>query len=566
MMTAVRWLNRCWKWQCRSAVKAFEKATTNVAQAQSQVLDEILLAAKSGEYARQIELHRVTDAKSWQQQVPIVSYEDLVPWIERATDGIPGVLSDEAIRLFEPTSGSSGGEKLIPYTPLLQRQFQRGIQAWIGNLYGGFPDILRGRSYWSISPGAQTARVTRGGVPIGFAADVEYLNPLMRRLASRVMAVPAGVSRLRSIDDFRYATLCCLLACEDLALLSVWSPTYLTVLFAQIEPWAESMVRDIGRGRLELPSGGDASGVPLRSAPRRARRLQDIFQTHGDRASRWRAIWPRLALISCWCDASSSLYVPQLKALFPDVPIQPKGLLATEGMVSFPVVGQPGAALAITSHLFEFLRCDEQGEVCVASRPHLAHELERDVRYQVLLTTGGGLYRYRLGDIVEVVGFLRQCPLVRFLGRAGMASDLVGEKLSEVQVRNALDAVFAQCQLKPRFALLAPSDGTPPGYRLFLECDGVDARMLMPLARQIEQELSRNPYYRHAVALQQMRPVDVKRLQGPAGIGWQVYQQERTARGQKQGDIKPVAWDARCDWSQRFAQFTQASPLQEAAS
>jgi len=32
------------------------------------------------------------------------------------------------------------------------------------------------------------------------------------------------------------------------------------------------------------------------------------------------------------------------------------------------------------------------------------HELERGRLYSVILTTGGGLYRYALGDVVTVVG------------------------------------------------------------------------------------------------------------------------------------------------------------------
>ena len=34
-------------------------------------------------------------------------------------------------------------------------------------------------------------------------------------------------------------------------------------------------------------------------------------------------------------------------------------------------------------------------------------------------TTGGGLWRYHLGDLVEVVGFLAATPSLRFLGRGG---------------------------------------------------------------------------------------------------------------------------------------------------
>ena len=59
----------------------------------------------------------------------------------------------------------------------------------------------------------------------------------------------------------------------------------------------------------------------------------------------------------------------------------------------------------------------------------------------MVVTTGGGLYRYPLRDVVEVVGFVNECPLLRFVGRARRVSDLVGEKLDESHVSRILQQV-----------------------------------------------------------------------------------------------------------------------------
>ena len=73
--------------------------------------------------------------------------------------------------------------------------------------------------------------------------------------------------------------------------------------------------------------------------PRRAAILEDIGGSGGSLADKVRLIWPRLALISCWTDAAAGQFLPQLRELFPTIEIQPKGLLATEAFVSFPLVG-----------------------------------------------------------------------------------------------------------------------------------------------------------------------------------------------------------------------------------
>src|SRR6185369_1456475 len=98
--------------------------------------------------------------------------------------------------------------------------------------------------------------------------------------------------------------------------------------------------------------------------------------------------------------------------------IQSKGLLATEAFVSIPWEAQH--PVAVMSHFFEFASAN--GEIL------LAHELRHGETYSVIVTTAGGLWRYRLGDLVEVDGLAAATPSLRFLGRGTSVTDLCGEK------------------------------------------------------------------------------------------------------------------------------------------
>jgi len=42
-----------------------------------------------------------------------------------------------------------------------------------------------------------------------------------------------------------------------------------------------------------------------------------------------------------------------------------------------------------------------------------------DHSYELILTTRGGLCRYRIGDVVRIAGKVGQMPLVELQGRAG---------------------------------------------------------------------------------------------------------------------------------------------------
>ncbi len=231
--------------------------------------------------------------------------------------------------------------------------------------------------------------------------------------------------------------------------------------------------------------------------------------------------------------------------MFPWVEIQPKGLLATEGVVSVPLVGRDGGALAVRSHFFEFEEAGSSG-----GRFRLAHELDRGGRYRVVLTTGGGLYRYQLRDEVEAIGFFRQCPLLRFLGKCDRISDLVGEKLAETHVRAVLDRLFAAAGLQPRFALLAPAPGRPPRYRLYVQGPPGDAapRLTAGLQRGLED----NPYYRHAVAFGQLAPAEVHLLDPDGPPAWTIYERRCLDRRQRCGGVKPAALDAWTGWPELF--------------
>jgi hypothetical protein len=429
----------------------------------------------------------------------------------------------------------------------------------VAGLFRHRPAVRRGRAYWSISPAFGPPRRSPGGIPIGFAADAAYLGRLEQLALQKLLVVPLAVARLPDLRAFRYCTLLFLLAAADLTLVSVWNPTFLTALLAPLDEWRDRLCFDLRRGSV-TPPGSVAAELTrpllgwLRPDPARAAHLARVLAAPGPPADRLRQVWPKLALISCWTDAAAGQYLPQLRELFPHPEIQPKGLLSTEAFVSFPLPATPGAALAVRSHFFEF----EPVEGAQWAPCRLAHQLDRGGRYRVVVTTGGGLYRYQLRDEVEVEGFARRCPLLRFLGKSDLVSDLVGEKLAEPHVRAVLDRLPAFRKLCPGFALLVPVAARPPRYRLYLQGPAGTTPSLVELRAELQQGLEENPYYRHAVAVGQLAPVEVALLDPAGESAWQLYAQRRVAAGQKCGDIKPAVLDRRPGWPAIFARLTLA--------
>lgn len=476
--------NALWYASNLPAWRAFRHAVHRPQEAQDKVFRQAMGRVSHTAFGKEHGLTAETSYEAFCDRVPLRRYEDFEPWIARIRDGERNVLTPHPVRRLVTTSGTTAGRKLIPHTQALQAEFNRAIGPWIVDLIHTRPTLLAGPAYWSISPAAQKAPSEPSAVPIGFEDDGEYLGSLRRHLVDAVMAVPNSVRHADNIDQWRRLTLQYLRAADDLRLVSVWHPSFLDLL------------------------------------------LNGIERPH--------ELWPKLAVISCWTDAHAALPAETLAARFPGVLVQPKGLLATEGVVSIPFAGK--RPLAVRSHFLEFI--DEQ------ERVRRVHELEQGETYEVVLTTGGGLYRYRLGDLVRVDGFVGRTPSVRFLGKAGLVSDRFGEKLAEPFVGQVLAELRQFAGKTWRFAMLAV-DGAR--YRLFLDGDDWPA-----LAGDLDDALRANPHYAYCRDLGQLRPCVVTRVRD----GQAAFFRRMIAFGQVAGDIKPVALSPLDDWP---AWFTPAA-------
>jgi hypothetical protein len=557
-MTLAYWLNSAWMWTCYWEARAFRRATYDVARTQEALLCSLLNANRDTNFGRRHGFSTIASPDHYQRCVPLSTSDTYTPLIREIAAGKSNVLTTDRVELLEPTSGTTAGEKWVPYTASLRAQFQRAVSAWIADAMSHLPGIRQGRAYWSVSPAVSRPRQTEGDLRIGFDSDAAYLSRWQRLLVRQLLIMPPAVASLTTVESFRYCTLFHLVAAADLALVSVWSPTFLTALLSPLELWSERICDDLRRGRVSLPAqtaSGRAAEVRLgpRQRSRRADELRAIFRHGGPLHGKLRQIWPQLALISCWADATAASYLPALQALFPAVAVQPKGLLSTEACVSFPLWGRSGAALALRSHFFEFREWHGQptGE---SSGIRLAHQLEAGRCYEVIVTTGGGLYRYQLRDIVEVTGFENQCPLIRLIGRADRVSDLVGEKLGEPHIQEVLSRVFAAHRLAPCFTMVVPVSGDVPCYRLYLQ--GSDEQLTTKcavVARDIEEGLRSNPYYRQAVRLGQLRPLEVHILDADFQQVWQVYERACVAQGRKLGQVKPGVLDSWTGWCHEFS-------------
>src|SRR5687767_9041040 len=110
----------------------FRRSLVDPGVAQKRVLREIRRVTEGTAFAR---------AHGRFEDLAAGSYDERAAWVERAAAGERDVLTRERIERFEPTSGTTTGRKLIPSTPLQRAQFNRGVHAWIVDLYRRWPAL-----------------------------------------------------------------------------------------------------------------------------------------------------------------------------------------------------------------------------------------------------------------------------------------------------------------------------------------------------------------------------------------------------------------------------------------
>ncbi|MBN8540428.1 MAG: GH3 auxin-responsive promoter family protein [Deltaproteobacteria bacterium] len=532
--------------------RAFAKKIQAPEKHSAEKLKDILSRNENTEFGRDHRFERIDSVAEFQNKVPIRKYEELAPYIHRAAEGRPGVLTSEDVVAFERTSGSSSFSKLIPYTRSFLNELEMATSAWLGDVIVRHPALLGKQSYWSLSPLVRRGEpVTKGGIPIGMESDLEYFNPVMRAMLSALMVKPrlghiasghsASVEQESSSEltldgkmtAWRLETAAALLEARELGFISIWSPTFLFPIFETIGAhWDEV--------------------IPLVTSRRRRIELDAIRDLHDPKEnpqSFYARVWPGLSTVSCWSDGPSADTALKLENFLPpNAEIEGKGLLATEGVVTIPFSGSPDPVIAIGSHFLEFIDLERpQG------RPRLPHELKTGGLYSPLMTTSSGLYRYHLRDVLFCTGRNAETPTLRFRGRLDKTSDLCGEKLDSAQVERALEIASNTVGFRPDFFLLAPEFDGPLRYRAFIEAAGKnqDLRPRHEIAKFLEafeKALKQNPHYAYALDLKQLLPLEATVIEH----GVETWEKHMLMQGHRLGDLKLSRLDSKYNWREVF--------------
>lgn len=442
-------------------------AFSNCRGVQRSILEDLLRLNQDTAFSRDFGLSPNMSLRDFRASVPVSDYELVRPYINRVASGEHTALLGRSNRLlmFAVTSGTTADSKLIPVTDRFLNDYRHGWQMWGIGTYSEHA-ALQQMNIVQISS-SHRKFTSADGTPCGNISGLvaTMQNPIVRTLYT----IPAAVAEIPDAESRRRIIVRLALNDPFVGMLITANPSTLVQLWDFAAQHHQELIEEIaagGVGRAVLPEAVESAlRHQLRPSPARARHLSQAVQRDGRLSPA--SCWPAMGVLGVWCGGSAAAYIPRLKEIFGPIPVRDHGLHASEGRMTLPLRDDSSAGvLEVGTHFFEFLPVNEENSTSPIVLE--AHELQTGSEYFILLTTSSGLYRYNIRDVVRCVGFHGTTPLLEFRHKGSHISSITGEKITESQIVESVNAASDSIGLRPRLFTLTPVWGEPPGYVLYV--------------------------------------------------------------------------------------------------
>jgi hypothetical protein len=451
----------------RFSCSMLERACRAPLKAGSSVLRSLIRRNEGTAFGRAHGFSKIRSDEDFRKLVPVREYEEFRPFIKRIMEGERDVLTKDEPLMMTLTSGTTSEPKYIPVTKRCVKITSRLMSEWLYRAERDHSGLLDFASVGIVSRAIEGR--TQAGIPYGSASGLIYKKiPAMVR---RSYGVPYLVSELNDYDE-RYFVAARFALSRRVSFIATPNPSTLLRLAEVIVENQERLLRAIHDGTLGAECDGQRElhaqlSSMLRADPERARELERVINSRG----RLHACecWPDLKLIGCWTGGTAGIKTERLRDFYGRVSLRDLGYLASEGRVTIPCEDETASGIpALNTSYYEFI--PEEEAASQTPRVVSIDELEEGARYSILLTTTGGLYRYRIQDVVEVTGFHHATPLLAFVRKEGETASITGEKMHVNHLMEALRKVARRLAISVEQFRAAP-DYEACRYEIYLELE-----------------------------------------------------------------------------------------------
>ncbi|MEQ9299296.1 MAG: GH3 auxin-responsive promoter family protein [Cyclobacteriaceae bacterium] len=392
----MRILNSILTWALKKRISQIEQFMINPLGVQEDLLMNLIKEGRNTEYGRKHGFSDVGDPLSFQRSAPLVSYEDLFPYVERTMAGEQNLLWPTKISWFAKSSGTTNARsKFIPVSE----------EALEDCHYAGGKDLLS--LYINNYP--ETQMFSGKGLVVGGSHQINQFDQNSESYYGDVSAVilknlPLWAQLVRTPS-------------LDIALMDEWEE--------KIEKMAQVTLNE---------NVTSMSGVPTWTFVL----LQRILEITGKKSIL--DVWPNIELFVHGAVAFSP-YRNLFRSLIPSDDMHYlETYNASEGF--FAIQDQPGSSelllmldYGIYYEFIPFEQMDVEDPIVLT-----LDQVEIGKNYALVITTNAGLWRYMIGDTIK---FTSTSPYrIKITGRTKHFINAFGEELI---IENAEYAIEEAC-------------------------------------------------------------------------------------------------------------------------
>ncbi|XP_050237683.1 putative indole-3-acetic acid-amido synthetase GH3.9 isoform X2 [Mercurialis annua] len=459
-------------------------------------------------------------------RVPVTTYKDMFPYIQRIANGEDSsLITGHPITEMLCSSGTSAGEpKLMPSIneDLDRRTFIYNLIMPIMNKY--ISGLDEGKAMLLNFVKAEMS--TPCGIPARTVLTSYYKSKHFKcrtRDSFNDFTSPDQAILCKDSDQSMYCQLLSGLVHRHqvLRIGAVFASALLRAISFLERNWV-CLCNDIRSGGLDPmitdPECRSCMSTILSSPnPTLADEIQEICSRQS-----WKGIlcllWPKTKYIEAVVTGSMAQYIPSLEYYSDKLPLVSTMYASSEcyfGVNLKPLSDPANVVFTLMPNMcyFEFIplgengtlfmEFDEEDEVSNDKLVDLVH-VRHGCYYELVVTTFAGLYRYRIGDVLQVTGFHNRAPQFRFICRRNVVLSVDNDKTNEEDLHKSIST--AKKLLEPYNAILveytsyAETSSVPGHYVFYWEIlqdesafkhkpTPVDAEVLQECCIAVEEEL-----------------------------------------------------------------------------
>jgi len=387
--------NSIFSWLIKKRIHQIELFKQYPIDVQFDVFEQLITTAKDTEFGKQHKFKSIHSYKEFKNNIPLQSYEDIKPYVNRLKQGEQNLLWPTEIKWFAKSSGTSGDKsKFIPVSK----------EALTASHYQGGKDLLA--LYYSNHP--KTKLFNGKHLILGGSAQINYINnkSYFGDLSAIIVKNLPWWCELRRTPK------------KEITLMEEWEE--------KLEKMAESTVKE----DVHILAGIPSWTLVLLKKILEKNNTDNILD-----------IWPNLELYMHG-GVSFEPYEEQFKAIIQKSDMNyVQTYNASEGCFGIQdrVLADDMLLMLDYGIFYEFIPMDEfeQDSPTVIN----IEDVELDVNYALVISTNAGLWRYVIGDTII---FTSLKPYrFKVSGRTKNYINAFGE---EIIIDNAEKAIRTACE------------------------------------------------------------------------------------------------------------------------